>query len=45
MVPNMVSKALGYPISDTMVLDGTPSIPKQRAVGAMIKTMTSLEPG
>ena len=45
MVPNMVSVALGMPISDTMVLDGTLTIPKQKAVGAMIRTVNSEELG
>ena len=45
MVPNMVSQALGMVISDTMALDGTPTIPKQKASGPMIKTVLSLELG
>ena len=45
MVPNLVSKALGMAISDTMDLDGTPTIPKQKVFGPMIKTVPSLELG
>ena len=45
MVPNLVSKALGMAISDTMDLDGTPTVPKQKVFGPMIKTVPSLELG